>query len=179
MTYKLTLDTNLMAAELNVPGMDTLKRWQDEGKIELSEADRAKVDKNPAFGWPGAAPKPQPQMKPKWGSPKGRSGKMAESGNANFSTVAAVLFPSKDPHKLNMTEINNVAHLIKHHSSKNELFLTLNEGVLETARRERLKTSFGIVAMTPEEAVQTLGELEGWTAVGGKKTAKAKKAKEE
>lgn len=166
MTYKITVDVNLMNAETAVPGMETLKRWKDEGKLDLLEADPPRTAKAPAYGWPGAPPKPK-ETQSSWGEPKRRPKKMAESGSANFKSVASVLFPSKDPQKLNMGEINNVAHLIQHHISKNEIFVTGNSrDFIEGGRRDLLKVCFGIIAMTPEEAVKMLGEIQGWE--GGK-----------
>lgn len=132
-----------------------LKRWKEEGKISFNEADRATLGRDPVKGWPGATVK-TPQA-------KSRAGKIVDSGKATFHSVSSILFPSKDPNKLNMGEINNVAHLIKHHSSKNEIFVTLNlKSFIEDGKREKLKNAFGIVAMTPEETVHMLGELEGW-----------------
>lgn len=162
MKYKLTIDVQLMNMEPAVTGMDVLKRWQTEGKIELVEAEPPRVEKEPAYNWPGAPPKPREENRGFRGSPRARVKKEAP-GEVNFKGVAAVLFPYKDSQKLNMGEINDVAHLVRHHNSKNELFVTANvKDFIADRKRERLKTSFGIVAMTPEEAVQMLGSIEGW-----------------
>lgn len=173
MSYKLTIDVNLMKAEPVVDGMETLKRWKEEGKVELIDSDPPKVATPAAYGWPGAPPKP-PENKPTWGARKPRSKKMSDSGNATFKSVAAVLFPGKDSQKLHMGEINEVTHLIRHHASKNEIFVTVTNSYLEGGRRDLLKHYFGIVAMTPTETVKTLSEMEGWKESEGKKS-KAKK----
>ncbi len=158
MNYKITIDVNLMYAEPVVPAMETLKRWEKEGKVVLVEAEPPRGDRSPSYGWPGSPPKPQA---PHRNGPRGRMKK--EAGSLDFKGVAAVLFPQKDSQKLSMGEVNNVAHLIKHHSSKNEMFVTHNaKDFIESGRRERLKASFGVIAMTPEETVTMLSEMECW-----------------
>jgi len=168
-TYKLTIDVNLMDAALNVPGVETLKRWKEEGKVDLLEAGKPSAPKAAPYTWPGASPQSFP-------SSKFRHSKMKDSGAANFGSLAAILFPSKDPHKLTMTEINQVAHLIMHHSSKNEIFVTGNRLVIDNGRRERLKAAFGILAMDPEECVKTLAEMQGWEVAASKSSGKGSKA---
>ena len=103
MTYKLTIDTNLMDPNLKIAAMDIIKRWKEEGKIDFSEANKPKLDRDPATGWPGAPAK--------LAHPRARPGKILDSGKATFASIATILFPQKDPHKLSMMEINNVAHL--------------------------------------------------------------------
>ncbi len=156
-TYKLTVDINLMHETAPIAAMDKLKRWKSEGKIDLIEAS---PPREAAFSWPGTPPKYS--NNPRDNRSRGRV-KKEPSGGPNFKTVAAVLFPNKDSQKLSMTEINDVAHLVKHHSSKNEFFVTHNlKDFIEGGKRERLKNSFGIIAMTPAEAVETLSKIEGW-----------------
>lgn len=183
MTYRLTIDFDPMGPAAEVPGMATLKRWQEEGKIALVEASPSKVveAKAPAYNWPGAPPKQESDDKPVWGK-KNRSPAMQKSGKADFKGISSVLFPLKDHTRLNMSQINSVAHLIKHHSTKNEIFVTNNrQDFIDEGRREILQSQFGIVTMTPEEAVHALGELQGWSDQPAKKsrlpepTAKKKK----
>jgi len=162
MQYKITIDINLMHAAPNIPGMDTLKRWMSEGKIELIEAEPPKVEKAIPYGWPGAPPKPVESRDPRLRGGR-RIIKKDPPGGASFKGVAAVLFPQKDAQKLNMGEINDVAHMVKHHISKNEIFVTHNrKDFIEEGKRTALKSAFGIVAMTPAEAVEMLTKIESW-----------------
>ena len=178
LNYKLTIDVNLMDTELNIPAMNTLKRWKEEGKLDLIEADGRGAPKKEVYTWPGAPKSTEPAEKPAWKGGKARSGKMNESGKANFKSVAAVIFPGKDPMKLNLKEINNVAHLIKHHSVKNEIFVAAKESEFITSgRRDLLKSYFGIIVMTPDEAVEALTELQGWGAVPRKTSTAKQKTK--
>ncbi len=154
MIYKLTMQGSLLEDSAGVSSIQTLKRWREEGKIDLVDANPAKgavpISRNPEIDAGGRRRIP--------------SRKIAESGKANFKAVAAAIFPGKDPLKLDMTEINNVAHLIKHHASKNEIFVTADtRSFIEGGRRESLKAQFGILAMTPDEAVRMLCELQGWS----------------
>jgi hypothetical protein len=160
MNYKLTIDINLMYADPKLPAMDTLKRWKSEGKIDLIEAEPPRNASS--YGWPGAPAKPTYQAGNFRGKTRARVTKSAPGG-INFNGVAAVLFPQRDPQKLHMSEINDVAHLIKHHMNKHELFVTANlKDFIEGGKKERLKASFGIIAMTPDEAVEMLSKMEGW-----------------
>jgi hypothetical protein len=160
-TYKLTIDINLLDVDPKVPAITTLKRWKEEGKIDLIEAEGNNVKRPQAYGWPGAPPKPVEENRGR-GNLRVRPKKDSASG-PNFKNVAAVLFPHKDSQKLNMSEINDVAHLIKHHDSKNEIFVTKNnKDFIDEGRRELLRSYFGVVAMTPEEAVDMLSKTEGW-----------------
>src|SRR6185312_9453142 len=144
MQYKLTIDINLMHEAQTIPAMDVLKRWKAEGKIDLIEAEPPRLERGSAHGWPGAQ-----IIKNEVRDPRQRGGrriiKKESSHGANFRNLAAVLFPQKDSQKLNMGEINDVAHMLKHHSSKNELFITHNlKDFIEEGKRERLKAGFGI-----------------------------------
>lgn len=147
-----------MGDALKIPAMDTLKRWKTQGKIDLIEAAPPRTV---AYGWPGSPPKPAPFQR---GGPRQRMRvKKDPPGGVNFKGVASVIFPNRDSQKLNMGEINDVAHLVKHHASKHEFFVTVNlGGLIQNGRRESLKSCFGIIAVTPDEAVQMLGSLEGW-----------------
>ena len=153
MAYTLTLDRNVSDNAKDGSPMSTLKRWQSEGKLKLVEAVGS--GKPPAYGWPGAPPKPAEPS-------RGRRIKKA-TPSADFRAVAAVVHPGKDSQKLNMSEVNDVAHLAQHLSNKNEIFVTSNlVTFIENGRRDRLRTALGIVVMTPEETVRSLIEMEGW-----------------
>lgn len=156
--YRLTLDTSLTKEAASIPAMGTLQRWKSEGKVDFSEAT---PEPKVAYGWPGAAPVPSAQRD---FDPKRRHfKKQPTSGGVNFKAIAAVLFPHRPSDKLDMTEINQVAHIVKHHGTKNEFFITRNTAhFIDGGKRERLKASFGILVMTPEDVVHTLMEIEAW-----------------
>lgn len=154
MTYNLTIDKNLMDHADWATSMATLKRWKAEGKVALIEADGAA--KPAAYGWPGAPPKAAPS------TGRGRH-KVKSKGNVAFREVAAAVFPHKDAQKLDMGEINGVAHLLQHLNSHNEFFVTSNlKDFIADGKRDRLKGSFGIIALTPDEAVKVISNIEGW-----------------
>ena len=158
MNYKLTIDKNLMHEGSTIPAMDTLKRWRTEGKIELIEAEPPKVEVTTAYDWPGAPLRPAAPVRDSRAWSRARV-KKEPPGGLSFKMVASVLFPLRDSQKLDMGEINDVVHLVKHHFRKNELFITHNiEGFIEGGKRESLRASFGIVAMTPDEAVLSLSK---------------------
>lgn len=176
MIYKLTVDGNITDAGFQGPGLETLKAWKEEGKIDLIETNPSRPMKPQPYGWPGAPPKTEAERSSGQEGHRPRSRRMNESGNANFKTVAASVYPGKDPHKLNMTEINNVAHLIQHHAAKHEIFITVNSrDLIEGGRRAILKAQFGIIVMTPNEAVAALNEMQGWNGKSEKPEKSEKK----
>jgi hypothetical protein len=146
--YRFTIDKNLNGHAPPPEGMAVLRRWKSEGKIELFDAEPA----------PGMS---QPMQ------PNGRNGRntqklsKAASAKTTFSKLAPILFPTRDVTKLNMQEINDVAHLAIHCQSGNDIFVSSNPIFSEVLGRKRL-ASIGVVTKTPEEAVQYLAEKEGW-----------------
>ncbi len=155
MIYKLTVQGGLLEIGDDATAMKTLKRWREEGKVDL-------IDTNPPRDAVAPVRKPETDGS---GRRRVNNRRASDSGKVSFKAVAAAIYPGKDPLKLDMAEINSVAHLIKHHTSKNEIFVTADvKSFIAEGRRELLKAQFGILAMTPEETVQALSELQGWPA---------------
>jgi len=60
-----------------------------------------------------------------------------------------------------MNEINDVAHLLNHHQSGRQIFVTTNtEGFVDQGKRAKLQGMLKIVVLTPEEAVAAIGAVE-------------------
>jgi hypothetical protein len=151
--YKLTLDLGLMAEGTTDVFIRRLVQWKEAGLVELIPA--------------GAASKsaaPQPYVAPpvsRFGTAKSRSAPIAGSGNATFKNLAGILFPNRDLAKLRMTEINQVVYLIKHHATKNDIFVTADaERYIDDGHRQRLREAYGILTMTPREVVEQIGKDE-------------------
>jgi len=156
MVYKLTLDGGILREVPMGPAVRTLKLWETEGKIELFESDRAKDTGVPAVhGWPGA---------PRRGVAPGRVRAVKEPpGGPGFQSVSVVLFPGRDPHRLSMTQVNSVAHLLRHHTLGHSLFITNNKvDFINEGKRERLQALFKIMILTPDEAIQVLRKSNEW-----------------
>ena len=164
MIHKLTLDGGLLRESALLPAVQTLKTWEAAGKVELFEADRAKeVKTEPGWSSPVAPSKTHPRF---------RSMRKTEASGPSFQRISAVLFPHRDPNRLNMTEINNVAHLLRHHSLGHSIFVTTNaQDFVAEGRRERLQTAFKIVILTPDETVRALKASEAWDDAGDKQAA--------
>lgn len=161
MSYKLTIDINLMQEEAKTSSMGVLKRWKSEGKIELIEAVRPRSERDVGYGWPGSPPKPPPSKRVRK-SPWKTQDKVKDGG-VNFRSISSILYPTKDSQKLDLGEMNNVTHLMKHHERKNEFFITQNlKDFIESGKQDRLRSTYGIVIMTPDEVVGALTHLEGW-----------------
>lgn len=156
-SYKFTIDRNLLNQAPAIPSMDVLKRWAAEGKVELVEAEPKNIIRE--------APVVVEPVASRFGRGKfHKTTKSSPSAKARFEQMAAILFPFRDTHRLNRLEINDVSHLVVHLISGNKYFITANKSIfIEGGRRESLRSAFGVVAMTPEEAVGMLKGEEGWS----------------
>lgn len=152
MNYKLTIDIDLMEPNTPIPAMDTLKEWETAGKVVLVRAQPLRSAEDNVYGGPPSAPKP-------FGRNSRPQKKKAEPGAIPFAAMVAILYPDKSAHKLDMVELNDVVHIITHYVSKNELFVTRNrKSFIDQGKRERLRSAYGIIVLTPEEAVQILSK---------------------
>lgn len=157
-TYRLTIDVDLMGKD-KLSAMSTLKRWNSEGKVELIEAVRPKPEYQ-ASAWSTISQPEAKTFKKNW---RRKSAPKESSKGVNFRTVASVLYPTKDSQKLELAEMNNVAHLVKHHERQCEFFVTGNlKDFIESGKQGRLKASYGINAVSADELVDLLKEKEGW-----------------
>jgi len=138
------------------PSVAVLKDWQMEGKLEIFETDRAETTSSTSGGWPGAqrAPTPTRRRPPAKRDPK---------ESAKFGQIAAVVFPMRDTHRLNMSELNDVNHLLRHFTLGRSIFVTRNTACfIEGGMRERIQSSLQILVMTPDEAVAHISKEKGW-----------------
>ena len=79
-----------------------------------------------------------------------------ESIAQEMEEIAHVLFPQCPWQRLNKNQIRDVMVLHTHLTHKRDVFVTLNTKDFigrEQAKRELLKEKFGILVMTPQEAV--------------------------
>jgi hypothetical protein len=160
MSLTITIDKKLISESTNSEAIQTLKRWQTEGKLELVDTEPKEKFQAETKAW-FTVNNVETKNSNFGGPSKRRAPKSAHK--INFTQVAGVLFPHRDSKRLDMSEINDVAHIIIHHTSGNKIFVTDNTNTfIVQGRRERLKSSFGVVALTPEETVQWFVEHEGW-----------------
>ena len=149
MVPKLTLDGGLLHNSTGLPAIDTLRAWEAEGRIEIFEADRAKGEPTPAkvaHGWPGARAT----------NARSKVARKSEPGKTSFQGISSILFPQRDTNRLNMAEINFVAHLLRHHTQGRAIFVTTNQEIfLLNGKRERL-AALKIIVLTPEETILAL-----------------------
>lgn len=146
--FKLTVEGGLLRESNPSPAMQALKALESQGKAEIHETDR---ERNPGvhIGWPGGPPPVKPKS-------RFRAVKKT-SGGVSFQALASMLFPSRDPSRLTMTEVNCVSHLLAHHAAGRSIFVTNNAAIfLDGGRREKLMSAFKIVVLTPAEAVKVL-----------------------
>ncbi len=137
MVYRVTLDESCMREISMSDAFHKLKQWQNEGKVEIFDAQ---AEKNSGK----VQRRPQPWEK-------------RSSASNLFSQIAGVLFVHRDPKKLSMSEINDVAHLIQHQISGREIFITTNKAdFLDDGKQARLQSMFKIIALTPDEAVAAI-----------------------
>lgn len=154
--YKLTIDGGLMREYVSSPAVATLKAWRSEGKVEIFETDRADPSTTTASGWPGGQ---RDFSQRRRRSPMKRDPKET----AMFGSIAVIICPMRDTHRLNMAELNDVNHLMRHHNLGRDIFVTLNAvSFIDAGKREKLKSILKISVMTPDEVVAHIAEEQGW-----------------
>lgn len=154
--HKLTIDGGLMREHVLAPAIGVLKSWQMEGKIEIFETDRAHSTSTKSSGWPGAQRTTNENK-------RRASPKRDPQTIAKFGQIAAVVFPMRDTHKLNMSELNDVNFLLRHLTLGSTIFVTRNAAnFIDHGKREKIRAVLQISVMTPEEAVAHLSKEQGW-----------------
>lgn len=153
---QVTVEGGLMRERELHPSLKILKDWEAQGKIEIFEADRARASEintlNP--GWPGG---PKPQIPAR----RQRTLSKKSTGGISFQEISNVLFPSRDSTKLNMTEVNCVAHLLRHHTAGRAFFITTNsKDFISDGKQARLLAAYKITVLTPDEAVFVIENYE-------------------
>jgi len=149
MSCTLTLDEGLMAGEDSLAAVRTLKHWEAEGRIQLFGTDPPKD----AVSVPFNARRARTERRPGPYRMTTRPG----AGSSPFQRISAVLFPNRDCQRLNMGEINDVAHLVLHLTRGHNFFVTTNvRAFIAEGKRELLRAAFQIEVLTPDEAVNAL-----------------------
>lgn len=162
----LTIDTNLINVHQRIPSMNTLERWQKEGKVKLVGTERLKDEtssdpraRNKVNAMPNVS---EPGM---WNVSRwGRANWSNKTNGPSFNELAGVLFPhQKNLSSLSENDTNDVMHLMAHAHNNCDFFLTENKKhFIKGGRKNLLKDKFGIIVDTPQEAVKYFSEKYGW-----------------
>lgn len=167
----LTFDTSCINAKQRVQELNQLEAWQKEGLItivsstsveeELLQLDKEQPDREPyraqrlekfntydaedtAYGVIGYS---RIGISTKLGS---------ESTKEEMEHVAAILFPNSSWFSLTDSQRRDVMALHTHWTYKRDIFVTLNTKDFigkNEVKRNRLKETFGILVMSPKEAL--------------------------
>lgn len=144
--FTLTIDCGLMRESNPVPAVVKLRRWEEQGKIVIFESDRAKST-GPR------APAPATTRRTSWIS---RPRPTKSTGRINFRNISAILFPCRDPLRLNINEINDISRLLHHHNLERSIFVTTNsQNFIEYGKQASL-ASMKLIVLTPDEAVRVI-----------------------
>ncbi|MCA9652040.1 MAG: hypothetical protein KC501_19140 [Myxococcales bacterium] len=148
--------------------MNTLERWSAEGKVQLDRTfrlrmetakyvpARAKMERMNVVAEPAVADVSFYDTDEIF---------YADVPGPQFDELSSVLFPGVAPRDvaLDPNRANDVMHLVAHASGGGAIFVTQDEkDFIKGSRREQLREAFGIVVMTPEEAVAHLADEHGW-----------------
>lgn len=150
---QLTIDSNVINVRGRLAAMNTIEKWQSEGKVLLVGAQRLT---NEMRGYADAKVKTMKNVSEPmvwgisdWGSKWGAAGPVPD-----YKELAEVLFPKVRWDRLNQNQQNDVMHLMGHCDSDSKVFITSDiKDFIKRGRRERLRDKFGIEVMTPEEFV--------------------------
>ena len=89
---------------------------------------------------------------------------LTEKAEPAFAQIASILFPGIDVVALAQNEVNDVMHMLAHHDSGGDIFVTGDlKDFIAATRRISLRDRWGIIVMTPDEAVAHLRALHQWS----------------
>jgi hypothetical protein len=156
----ITVDSNLINTKKQIPAMNTLERWEKEGKIVLCGAERLAIEisKHPR----------QPDASKRVREMKGISEPCVigqsyighsyitngKPEDPQFCDIASIMFPQKKYDELSQNEANDVMHLISHYFAGADYFITNDrKDFIDGGKQDLLKKRFRLNVMTPDELV--------------------------
>lgn len=161
----VTFDTNCINAKHEIQALIQLEEWHRGGLIQIiysTSVEEELLDNKGAWGHKRrekiSTYSPLDTAFWLWGYSRwGISTKWAgESTKEEMERMAGILFPNRRWSGLSSGQIRDVMTLHTHWTYKRDAFVTLNtKDFVGTSdgKRERLRNEFGILALTPEEAV--------------------------
>lgn len=164
---RVTIDTNCLNAYGRAPpSVGVIERWAAEGKIERRGTERLLHEAR--YGEKARA---KARAMPNVGEPMVLDVSFFDSGaylpekaEPSFAQIASILFPGMDVSALAQNEVNDVMHLLAHHDSGGDIFVTGDvKDFIAAPRRDLLRERWGIFVMTPDEAVAHLRALHQWS----------------
>ena len=163
--YRLTIDTNVINSRGRLHPMNVLERWNIERKVSIQGTFRLTIEnanddarRRKTANYPNVS---EPIVLGV--SFLGESYIGDNSFVPKFDDLARILFPTTAINRLTPNQENDVMHLPSHIYSKADIFITKNtRDFIKGGRREKLLLKWGVVIMTPEEAISDLISKHGW-----------------
>ncbi len=143
--------------------MNLLEKWRDDGlvalqgterlRIEILEKEAPHVEASKKLGTIENVSEPMV-----WGVSNWDRCYFQSERSPDFRDLASILFPNiKKFDQLQISDVNDVMHLLSHVHSGKDAFITLNvKHFVNEGRRELLKSRFAINVLTDTEAVDWL-----------------------
>lgn len=160
---RLTIDTNCINTKGRIEAMNTLERWETEGKVKLFRTQRSLLEAGNS-----SARREKVLNRANVGEPAIADISFLDSDayldgpGPEFDSVFKLLFRGIDPgeQKPENNHMTDVMHLLSHASSGNDVFVTNDNDFLREA--DKLKRQWGIVVMKPDAVVAECQRIHGW-----------------
>lgn len=171
---RLTIDTNCINIKQKIAAVNTLERWETEGKVKLSRTQRSLSESRHEQARQKMLGRPNVGEPAVWDVSFLDSDAYLAPPGPQFDELFSVLFPTLDPNMVSMehkrvpdgswtesSHVMDVMHLLAHESSGNQIFVTHDKDFLRCA--QVLREKWNVVVMSPEDAVAHLQSEQGWT----------------
>lgn len=156
---RITVDTGSIHAKGQTPELNTLERWEAEGKIELQRSDAILQElRGEVRAMKAQSVRAQPGLFSL--DPGVLEGSDVLAGPDLRSELEEILFPDAQP--LTDSQVHDVEHLRRHVLAGSDVFVTLNVNDFVLRGRSEELRARGIWVLTPTELVTLLSELYEW-----------------
>jgi len=156
---RITVDTGSINAKGQTPELNTLERWEAEGKIDLQRSDAMPRELDGEAWVMKARPlSAQPGLFSL--DPGVLEGPDVLAGPDLRSELEEILFPDARP--VTDNQASDVEHLRRHVLAGSDVFVTLNVNDFVLRGRSEELRARGIWILTPTELVRLLSELYEW-----------------
>ncbi len=162
---RITIDTNCINATRKIKAVNTLERWETEGKIQLDATTRLLLETGNHSARRAKSAAMNNIAEPAILGQSFLDVAYIPSLGPQFDQVAAVLFPGMRPDQVeaDTNKANDVMHLLSHHDGGGDFFVTNDsKDFIKADRRQLLRARFGIVVMTAAEMVEHLSSEYSW-----------------
>ncbi len=156
---RITIDTNCINAKQANEALNQLEQWKNDGKIEIQKSTPFSIEAKGNL-MREAKEKQVPGHPPLFTLGASTLGGGAVLAGPDLrEEIQTILFPGVK--QLSQGQERDVQHLAEHVRTGGHLFVTLDTSDFISGSKQKTLRSFGVWAVTPENAVKLLSSVYG------------------